>query len=45
MERFEDAYFSWRLAKVTPETSESVIDVFSDILVSFLQEAGDYKLW
>jgi hypothetical protein len=44
MERFEDAYFSWRLAKATPGTAESVIDVFSDILADFLQEAGDNKL-
>lgn len=40
MGRFEDAYFSWRLAKATPGTATSVIDVFSYILADFLDKAA-----
>ena len=39
MGRFEDAYFSWRLAKAAPGTTTGVIDVFSYILADFLVKA------
>jgi hypothetical protein len=40
MGRFEDAYFSWRLAKAAPGTTTGVIDVFSYILADFLVKAA-----
>jgi len=41
MGQFEDAYFSWRLAKSTPGTSAEVIDFCSRILADFLRRTTE----
>lgn len=43
MGHFEELYYSWRLAKATPETSAAIIDVCAYVLAEFLQKASDVK--